>query len=149
MAPVSVEQVQSRLLSFFDRRPEIIFAYLFGSVAKGTAGKLSDIDIAVFVDALHLPPNRGYGYQSELVVELQSILNAPVDVVILNDTPTILKFNVLQSGILIFCRLEDKRRAFHEEVVRTYLDFKPLLEIQNLYLYRQVAEGTFGGGKTG
>lgn len=149
MALVSEELVKSRLLPFFSAREEVAFAYLFGSVAKGTAGKLSDIDIAVFLDPLHIRQDCGYGYKSELLVELRALLASEVDLVILNDVSTVLKFQVLKSGILIFCRSEDSRRTFHENAIKYYLDIKPLLKVQSQYLHKRLAEGTFGGGSIG
>jgi predicted nucleotidyltransferase len=149
MALVNDKLVKSRLLPFFAARQEVAFAYLFGSVAKGNAGKLSDIDIAVFLDPPELPQDDGYGYQSELLVELRELLAAEVDLVILNSAPTTLKFQVLKNGILIYCRSEDERRLFHENTVKMYLDFKPFLKVQSDYLYKRLAEGAFGGGNTG
>lgn len=149
MASLSAEQVKSRLNPFFAARPEVSFAYLFGSVAKGSAGTLSDIDIAVFLDPLQLPREGGYGYQSELLVDLKAVLAGEVDLVILNVVSTILKFQVLKNGVLIYCRSEDNRRLFHENTVKTYLDLKPLLKVQNYYLHKRFAEGTFGGESAG
>ncbi len=149
MAPVNGELVKSRLLPFFAARHEIIFAYLFGSVAKGNAGELSDVDIAVYIDPLELPQDKGYGYQGELLVELRALLACEVDLVILNSASITLKYQVLKNGILIYCRAEDERRHFHENTMKKYLDFKPLLKVQSHYLYKRLAEGTFGGGNIG
>lgn len=43
--PANDLPVKTKLRSFFKTRPEVIFAYLFGSIARGTAGKLSDIGL--------------------------------------------------------------------------------------------------------
>jgi len=149
MAIDSSALYKSRLQPFFTDKPEIAFAYLFGSVAKGNAGRLSDIDIAIFLDPMRLVRDSGYGYQSELSVELQSILSGQVDLVILNDASTILRFQVLKNGVLIYCRSEKQRRVFHEDAVGKYLDFKPFLKTQSRYLYKRLAEGSFGGGCCG
>lgn len=149
MALVSEDFVKLKLPPFFTGKKEVVFAYLFGSVAKGTSGNLSDTDIAIYIDPCQLPRDGGYGYQSELLVELQAVLAGKVDVVILNSASTILKFQVLKSGILIYCRSEDERRLFHENAVKKYLDLKPLLKVQSYYLRKRLAEGTFGGGRVG
>ncbi len=39
-----------RLLEFMRGQEDIKLAYLFGSVAKGKEGKLSDVEIAIFLD---------------------------------------------------------------------------------------------------
>lgn len=42
--------LKKTITDFLDPLPYIRFAYLFGSLASGNAGALSDIDIAVFFD---------------------------------------------------------------------------------------------------
>ena len=146
MTAIRKEQIESKLLLFFSERKEVLFAYLFGSVAKESAGRLSDIDIAVYLDPVMIPEAGGYGYQSELIVELQAILKDKVDLVVLNEAPTVLRFQVLKSGSLIYCASEAERRKFHENTMNKYLDLKPLLKVQSYYLQKRLAQGTFGGG---
>ncbi len=146
MTVIRKEQIESELALFFSARKEVLFAYLFGSVAKESAGRFSDIDIAVYLDPVMIPEAGGYGYQSELIVELQATLKDKVDLVILNEAPTVLKFQVLKSGSLIYCASEQERRKFHENTLKIYLDLKPLLRVQRYYLQKRLAEGKFGGG---
>lgn len=40
----------SGIVKFLSKQERVELAYLFGSVAGGNAGKLSDIDLAVFLD---------------------------------------------------------------------------------------------------
>ena len=146
MTVLSEEQIRSKLFQIFSERKEILFAYLFGSVAKGSAGRLSDIDVAVYLDSSQIPQVQGYGYKSELLVDLQNVLKDKVDLVILNEASTVLKFQVLKNGTLIYCTSEDERRYFHEHTMKKYLDLKPLLRLQSYYLHKLLAEGKFGGG---
>jgi len=44
-----VNEITEKLNKYFDEHEEILFAILFGSLAKGTANKMSDVDIAVMV----------------------------------------------------------------------------------------------------
>jgi len=146
MAALSEEQIRSKLFPFFSERKEILLAYLFGSVAGGKAGKLSDIDLAVCLEPELIPEAGGYGYQSEITVKLQAILKDKVDLVVLNEASTVLKFQVLKNGTLIYCASEAERRKFHEHTLKKYLDLKPLLRVQSHYLHRRLVEGKFGGG---
>ncbi len=44
--------IEQALREFFAARPDgIVAAYLFGSVARGTAGARSDVDVAVLYEA--------------------------------------------------------------------------------------------------
>ncbi len=130
-------------------KPEIRFAYLFGSLATGTANVLSDIDVAVFIDPTYKHPSCGYGYQSELIEELSSLLSHTVDVVILNKAPTLLKHRVVSKGILIFSLSDTERRDFHETTNRNYLDLKPIYKVQQEYLRRRLQKANCGGETSG
>ncbi len=143
------EQLLNKLEPELSARTEVLFAYLFGSAAGGTANSLSDIDLAVYLDPNYRQRSRGYGYQSELITELSALLSTPVDLVILNTAPTVLKYQVIKNGILIFSRSNEARRGFHEKTVRDYLDLKPLLKVQHQYLRRRFLNLSAGGGQTG
>lgn len=43
------QQVLPKIIPVIASKPEIVFAYLFGSVAAESAGELSDVDLAVFL----------------------------------------------------------------------------------------------------
>lgn len=126
-------------------KPEITFAYLFGSVSKGTAGPLSDIDIAVYLEPSYQHSSAGYGYKSEIISELSQLFAKKVDLVILNKANTLLKHRVISSGTLIFSRSNEERRYFHEQTVRNYLDLKPLYKVQQDYLHKRLSSLTSGG----
>ena len=127
-------------------KPYISFAYLFGSQVKGVTGALSDIDIAVYFDETVSYPRKSiYGPEVELVMELEKALEARrVDLVVLNEAPIFLRYQVLKGGEIIFCSSEEDRVRFHEETIRLYLDFLPFRAVQNDYLQKRIAQGAFG-----
>jgi hypothetical protein len=45
----SVDDLQAKLRAVLEPRSEVLVAYLFGSVARGTSGPLSDVDVAVLL----------------------------------------------------------------------------------------------------
>ncbi len=147
--PLNEEELIARLTPALKARAEIIFAYLFGSTAKGTAGRKSDVDVAVFLDPAVTLDEEGYGYLSVLTEDLSALLGTRVDVVILNTTKTVLKHQVLKSGILLFAISNETRRTFHEQAIREYLDFKPVLKVQRQYLHKRFLNGIFGGEHPG
>ena len=142
---IDKQQIISKLEPVLQAMPEITFAYIFGSVSKGTAGPLSDIDIAVYLDPSYRHISAGYGYKSEIISELSQLLAKKVDVVILNQASTLLKHRVISNGILIFSRSKEERRVFHENTVRNYLDLKPLYKVQQEYLHKRLSSSTPGG----
>ncbi len=139
------EEICNTLKMELSTRPEITFAYLFGSVATNKTNTLSDIDLAIYLDPDYRQRKKGYGYQSELITELSSLLSTPVDVVILNRASTIQKYQVIKNGVLIFSRCNKARREFHEKTIRDYLDLKPLLKVQQKYLQQRFSKSSFGG----
>jgi len=141
--------IVSKLKSFLSPKPEIVFGYLFGSQATGSAGRLSDIDLAVYIDPSFRPPQEGYGYQSELIAELSAFLGTTVDVVLLNNASILLKHQVLKKGVLIHSRSHQERRSFHERTIRAYLDFKPLLKTQHEYMRKRIFACTLGSEENG
>ncbi len=107
------------LEDFFNSRDQFHFAYLFGSQAKGTSRSESDVDIAIF-------PVKAFSAQDRLKLksELERLVNADVDLVILPDVSLILRFEMLKSGKLIVAQ---DRAFFQRYVMHTmglYFDFK-------------------------
>ncbi len=98
---------------------EVIFAYLFGSHARGEAGKLSDVDVAVYLDP-SLPQDAMWDTFLDIASRL-SFRDVKVDVVLLNTAGYRLAFEVLK-GRLLFSRDERVRKEFIYRTLRTYLD---------------------------
>ena len=126
------EEVLETLRSCLSGLPEIRFAYLFGSLAKGTQNLLSDVDVAVFLDPEFLArphPEHSYGYKAHLITELMSHLGTnQIDVVILNHASPFLRFQVLRGGIVICETNREERIRFHTQALSRYFDLKPFLE---------------------
>jgi len=47
--PDNIESLIPQVTAYLKSNPDIIFAYLFGSFAKGKQQPLSDVDIAVYL----------------------------------------------------------------------------------------------------
>src|SRR5438105_601459 len=81
---ILAEQVMARLASSLERIPEVECAYLFGSAARGDAGPLSDVDIAI-LPADRLSPAERAAWHARLIEQLERDVTVPVDVVLLDD----------------------------------------------------------------
>ncbi len=108
-----------KIVKILKEYEEVIFAYLFGSHARGEAGKLSDIDIAVYLDP-SLPQDAMWNTFIDIASRL-SFRDVKVDVVLLNTASYRLAFEVLK-GRLLFSRDEGMRKEFTYRTLRTYLD---------------------------
>ncbi len=122
---------QKKIEKLFEKR-KIIFAYLFGSQANGTAVESSDVDIAVmFADKID--EDERFKNRLRLITELSSVFNGKkVEVVSLNDTRDILfKFAIVQPGKILFKKDYDALLDFDLKTTNEYYDFKPFLEMYN------------------
>jgi len=122
-----VERLARRIVRVLEPRPEILEAYLFGSVARGEARAGSDLDIAVFVDRSRCPESP-FGYRAALTTDLMSGLGTDgVDVVILNDAPPLLYHRVLRDGIRLLSRDLRATTTREARALSRYCDYLPQL----------------------
>ncbi len=125
---------------------EVVLAYLFGSHARGQAGPLSDIDVAVLlVDGL----DDSHAFEKRLALMdhiSHHMQTNEVDVLILNEAPLALAYRVLRDGVLIYCRDEARRVGFTARTVSMYLDFKPILERHERAILERARKGELLNG---
>jgi len=131
--------IVKRATEYLRTVPEVEAAYLFGSQAEGRVTPLSDVDIA-----LHLRGRNGHLYRVVLTGLMEHLETESVDLILLDDAPPLLAYQVLAHGQLLFCRDPCRRAAYEAEIVRRYLDFAPLRAHQHRYLERRVSEGQMG-----
>ena len=78
-----------KLKAYFNNRQEVAFAFLFGSQARGTATKRSDVDIAVhfYLEKRHpieYETEIFYPTKNELWADLEQIIHKEVELLVLN-----------------------------------------------------------------
>jgi uncharacterized protein len=122
---------RSRLAAALDR-PEVIAAFLIGSQARGSAGPLSDVDLAI----LH-PPGLGSRERLDLRLSLAAAAGAAlgtseVDVVLLNDAPPLIRHRALRDGIRLVDREPKERIKFTVRTLNDYVDTEPLRRLERL-----------------
>jgi predicted nucleotidyltransferase len=91
MSMISDGQIKL-LKNYFQNRPDIAFAFLFGSYAKGTATKLSDVDIAVYFHPEKRHPveyeeEKFYDGEDDIWTDVERILRKNVELLVLNRVP--------------------------------------------------------------
>ncbi|HVT18913.1 MAG TPA: nucleotidyltransferase domain-containing protein [Thermoanaerobaculia bacterium] len=122
------EKIEERLRSFLSARAEaegLAAAYLFGSVARGTARPESDIDVGVLYR--DDPPASLEGLPVRLEADLAKLLHRPVQVVVLNRAPVDLVQRVLQHGKLLLDRDSFRRIRFEVRTRQEFWDLEPYL----------------------
>lgn len=140
-----VSDLAARLQTVFDKREEIIAAFVFGSLARGTEGTLSDVDIAVLLDEAVQTEESGFSYAADLAADLIKALHRnDVDVVLLNTSPPLLKDQVLRSGRILFCRSAIRLSEFRLKAFNEFQDWLPFLSVQQQYISKRLETGEFG-----
>jgi len=119
---VMMDSKINEIRAFLREQKHVKVAYLFGSRAEGKAGPLSDFDIAILLDN-RVDKREGFNYRLKLLNDLSFILKTrKLDVVIMNDAPLLLNYNVIKEGKVLYCRDELARMRFETYVLSRYLD---------------------------
>lgn len=120
---------------------ELIFGYVFGSFGMGKSSLLSDVDVAFYI----LPGKNGFEKKLSLMEEITSILKTDeVDIVILNEAPLTLCYQVLKTGRLLFSKDERLRLDFVNKVYNAYCDTEPLRKSAEANLLKRIKENRIG-----
>lgn len=126
---VKLSEIISKLKENFEKDENIVFAYLFGGLAKNRISPISDIDVAVYLRNIE-----------NILDEKIRILNKicellkfdDVDLIILNLAPISLKGRILQNKIIIVDKNPTLRHSFESLTLREFFDFS-IKERQILY----------------
>ena len=129
-------EVVEKLKSFDWEQRGVEFAVLFGSTARGLAGPLSDVDIAV----------KGDVDVVELVLDISSLLDLPedrVDVVVVNEEmPYSLLRAIAVEGIPVYVKDREAWRDFVVKALSLYLDFRVFVSKYEIEWVRRFVENS-------
>ncbi|PIR18315.1 MAG: hypothetical protein COV46_00540 [Deltaproteobacteria bacterium CG11_big_fil_rev_8_21_14_0_20_49_13] len=135
------EQRIRQLKAYLVNQRFVQVAYLFGSVAKGSTGPLSDVDVAVLFNS---ESAQWYEHRLKLMEGLTWIFGIPkVDVVVLNNAEPVISHRVLIEGYPIFIRDETARVRLENKTLNNYLDTAFLRSVQRASIKEQVKEGGY------
>ena len=109
---------------------DTVSAYLFGSHARGTAHRDSDVDVGVLFDERRLatPGERSAATDRLNAALVQATHCNRVDVVVLNDAPAELGATVIRTGQQLVCRDRELDLAFARRIQLRAADLRPFLE---------------------
>ncbi len=104
--------------------PDVAFAVVFGSSARGNTHATSDVDVALGFEDRHRPTPRELG---AIVSRIEEATGRSVDVVILEDAPPSLAYRVFRDGEAVLVR---NRAALVERKARAILEYLVFLPIE-------------------
>ena len=118
--PDNIESLLPPAIDYLKSNRQILFAYLFGGLARGKSHPLSDIDLAVYL-------KQGANVSEcklAMLGKLMDILQTDeIDLVVLNTANLILVMNVLKNKKIIVDKEPFTRHIFESLAMRKYFDF--------------------------
>ncbi len=130
------------LKEVLNRFDYIDFALLFGSTVDGTSNRLSDIDVAVYLNRPIELLEQGY-----LVSTLEEVVDKPIDLVLLNDLykhHAKLAFNIVDKHSVILNNNREKYVDFKTCTYKYYFDQKEMYSMFDKSLQTRIERGTYG-----
>ena len=96
------------LKDYFGEREDIVFAFLFGSAARGKVRREGDIDIAIYFrpekEVEWENFNKTYKGENRIALDLERLLRKEIDLVVLNRTRSVLADEIIRKGKPIIIR---------------------------------------------
>jgi hypothetical protein len=119
---MDVMEVLRRVL---DRhRDTVLFAYLFGSLAEGRGGPLSDVDVAAFLTR----EAASDCWDAELSLQAdfcRALRRNDVDVLILNEARNLVLLDeIIRRGVVLLDQDREAREEFELNLLHLAIDFK-------------------------
>ena len=135
-----VTRLQTNEVTTLLAQHDVVLAYLYGSQARGEAGALSDVDVAVlFVP--ELSKQTRFWHLLNLSNELGNLLQRDdVQVVDLAEATPLLRHRVYYHGRLLYCLDDAVRVKFETATMRDYEDTRPIRRINKKYTLAYFAD---------
>jgi predicted nucleotidyltransferase len=132
--PADLDATITRVLR---EQPGVRFAVLYGSRAEERATPVSDLDVAAYVD------DAGDFLAAAAALD-ETFPEMRVDLVDLSAQPSLVYYEILASGRVLFAHDEDFFQKEKLRVMREYLDFRPTYERVLDAMDQRLETGTYG-----
>ena len=109
-----------------ETHPDVLYALVFGSGARGTLHDGSDVDVAIELRAA--APRDPHDLR-RLIRVLETAVRRPVDLILLDEAPPSIAYRVFRDGILVLERDHAALTARKARAIVEYLDFQPVEEL--------------------
>ena len=96
----------------------IVFAYLFGGLARNQRKPLSDVDLGIYVKNV-----KKLDYLSLLRKISETLCTDEVDLVVLNSAPNSLAGRIIQTRKLLIDKEPFLRHKYESQTLREFFDF--------------------------
>ncbi len=125
---MELNKLLEKITADFAKRPEILFAYLYGSYAKGTATPQSDVDICLVLDDKNLPSDL-YRYMFQIQEELTKLAQGrKVEAIPRHTMSYPLYYTAVLQGRPIYAKNEPDRVSFELNAINNFENIKPFYD---------------------
>jgi predicted nucleotidyltransferase len=133
--PKNILQLLPKAVDYLEMHPKILFAYLFGGLARGKLQPLSDMDLAVYLTESCSLSEVKLDILGNLIDILQT---DEIDLVVRNTAVLPLKMNILKTKKVIVNKDPFARHKFESLTIRKFFDFSM---IESTILQRRYLNG--------
>jgi hypothetical protein len=119
--PVDILEKLPAASRTLEAAPEVVFAYLFGGLARGAPRPMSDVDIAVYLRDAAGAANIKLMLFDSLADALGTV---ELDLIILNTAPISLVGRIIQVRKLLADKEPFLRHRFESAKLREFFDFR-------------------------
>ena len=111
-----------KITNYLTKQERVKLAYRFGSLVERRAGPLSDVDLGVLLEE-SLSKHERFKLHLKLLDGLTSILKTDrIDLVIMNDAPLSLRYEIIKSNYPLLVRDRSEQIALEHTILSQYLD---------------------------
>lgn len=121
---MAIGDIKKALSPILEKHGGVLFAYLFGSVAREEVAPLSDMDIAVYLTGIR--PESFFDEKLSLHADIcRALKRNDIDLVILNTLSNkILTEDIIRHGVVIYDRDTDAREGYEVMALHQAIDFR-------------------------
>ncbi len=118
--PENINHFLPDVREYLNKHPKVVFAYLFGGLARGRVSPLSDVDIAIYLtDEADTTREK-----LEIMGKLNDLLKTDeVDLVMVNTAPLPLAARIIRHKTILVDKMPFVRHKFESLTIRKYFDF--------------------------
>lgn len=118
--PDNIHELLPKVKDYVNDHPKVIFAYLFGGLARLKPSPLSDVDIAIYLSG----DTDVVQEKMEILGRLIELLETDeIDLTILNTASLPLIARIIENKVILVDKNPFLRHDFESFILRKYFDF--------------------------
>ena len=137
--------LKKKIKKELEKDNNILALYIYGSRSSGKQNKRSDTDVAMLLGA-EVEKAKYSDYRFKYLAKLDDFIKSRLDFIILNQVPSILQFQVLKNGKLLYDPDPDRRAELELNILNNYYLSKKFYEFHFLNLRKNIKERGLGCG---